>query len=397
MTLLHFVTHSIYPAPGGMYESVLRIAKGLADGECDVTVYTLAQPTRYRGACREQEGVSVVHLGEQNDFILEPFLAGEQPSLALEGEQSRVRVLLLRNAISQRITNRASRRQVIISFYASGTGFFAQHVAVSLGLPHVASIRGTDFACDLVNPRGHPRVRFVIENAGQVITTNREQADCLSTIFRVRRPIRTIHNAIPGAETRPYWAPPESNVTRFVADCGFSGRKGTHLLLRAVEALMDRGLRVSLAIVGGTYVFDTHSYWEECRRDYQTRYPEHFHFPGQRPQEEIDDYLRASHVYCSATLAEGCSLSRIRALTIGIPIVTTRCGALVEVAADSSHVRLCPPGDWEALAHQLEEAAADSRSRNFRLDRERIEGWRKHFSVDRERGEWRAAIEEVFK
>ena len=397
MTVLHFVTHSVYPTPGGMYESVLRIARGLASSESEAVVYTLGQPAAYCGACREHDGVAVVHLGEDDDFVLEPFLAGGEPAAALEGERSRVKLLRLGNAISQRVESRPGERHLIISFYASGSGFFAQHVAAGLGLPHIAAVRGTDFACDLVSLRGHARVRFVVEKATQVITTNRQQADTLSAMFDVQRPIRTIHNSIPEIDAKPYWKPFESDVTHFVSDCGFSGRKGTHLMLRAVESLLEKQLPVSLTIVGGAYALDDSAYWDGLQRSYQTRYPGRFHFPGQRPREEIDDHLQAAHVYCSATLAEGCSLSRIRALTIGIPIVTTRCGALPEVASGCNHVRLSPPGDWPALARQLEAAVTEIRANHSSPDRERIEAWRRHFSVDRERTEWLAAIEAGFR
>jgi glycosyltransferase involved in cell wall biosynthesis len=397
MTTLHFVTHSVYPTPGGMYESVLRIAKGFTRGGSEAVIYTLGQPAAYREACREHDGVSVVHLGEDNALILQPFIAAARPSAALEGEQSRVNLLRLTNAISQRVESHPGERHLIVSFYASGSGFFAQHVASGLRLPHIAAVRGTDFACDLVSLRGHPRVRFVIEKATQVVTTNRRQADTLSAMFDVQRPIRTIHNSIPDVDARPFWKPFESDVTRLVSDCGFSGRKGTHLLLRAVEALVEKQLPLSLTIVGGTYALDDSGYWDELKQSYQTRYPGRFHFPGQLPREEIDDYLRAAHIYCSATLAEGCSLSRIRALTIGIPIVTTRCGALPELAAGCDHVRLSPPGDWPALARELEAAVTEIRANHSSPDSERIEGWRKHFSVDRERKEWLAAIEAACK
>ena len=122
-----------------------------------------------------------------------------------------------------------------------------------------------------------------------------------------------------------------------------------------------------------------------------------FHFPGYCPRDEIDSYLRTAHVYCSATLAEGCSLSRIRALTLGMPIVTTRCGALIEVAAGARNIRVCPPGDWKALSHELEMAVADRNESKRGADPGDVKRWREHFSVAREREEWAAAIEETLR
>jgi glycosyltransferase involved in cell wall biosynthesis len=393
MKVLHLVTLCLYPAPGGMYESVLRIGRSLAQCGFEVIVYTLGQPIKHRGPSHEHNSLRVVHLSQESDFILEPFLADGAPPQVLEDERSRVKVLRLRNQISRQMQDRPNDQHVIISFYASGTGYLTQHVASGLGLPHIAAVRGTDFACDLVSQRGHPRVRFVMENAAQVVTTNQEQADTISAMFRLQRPIRTIHNSIPDVDRQRYWKPEESDVVRFIADSGFSGRKGTHLLIRAVQTLLDNRLPVSLTILGGTYELDDHNYWEERRRGCEERYPGAFYFPGHRPPDEIDDYLIAAHVYCSATLAEGCSLSRIRALTLGIPITTTRCGALPEVASNCSHIQLCTPGDWQELSELLEAAAAKAQANSVGIDREQIENWRRHFSEDRECEEWRAAID----
>ena len=75
MTVLHFVTYAVYPAPGGMQESVLRIAKSLASGDCESIVYTITQPRDHRQAYPDHEGVSVVHLDTEEELILEPFRA----------------------------------------------------------------------------------------------------------------------------------------------------------------------------------------------------------------------------------------------------------------------------------------------------------------------------------
>ena len=143
--------------------------------------------------------------------------------------------------------------------------------------------------------------------------------------------------------------------------------------------------------------FDHDSYWHAIREDYRRRHPQTFHFPGRVTPEEGDSALLESHIYCSATLAEGCSNSRIRALTSGIPIVTTRCGAIPEVAAGCGHVRLCPPGDWRELAHQLEIAVEQVQAGTLQPDQNCVARHQEHFSVARERREWRAAISGVLE
>lgn len=391
MTVLHLVAYRILPYPGGLQESILRIGSNLAEAGFRVIVYTLHQPDGYRFPDPSHQGLAVVHLSGR-ELLLEPYDEKERPDLRA-AEAGRVTALLLRNAIDERSRSYPNARHVVISFYASGTGFLAQMVALSLGLPHIASVRGTDFELEVFDSRRHPKLRATIEGATQVVTTNREQAEALSAIFQLRQPIRTIHNALPQAASRPLWEAPAADTVRLVSDCGFSGRKATHLLLRAAAALMDRGLPVSLTVLGKTFWLESQTYWEECRRSYEARYPGKFSFPGQVSHQELDRHLLSAHIYCSATLAEGSSMSRIRALTIGIPIVTTANGGLEELAVGCRHVRLCRAGDWEALAAELETAVVETRAGTLQPDREFVERWRRHFSVERERQEWIGAIE----
>ena len=395
MRVVHLVTYRMHPYPGGLQQSLLRIARGLVGAGHTAIIYTLGQPAGYRDPHPDHAGLTVEHLGAERDLLLEPFSAIRSQAYNHDGEPGRIGHLLVRNAIERHIRRHPDARHVIVSFYISGTSFVVQPAAVDLGVPHIASIRGTDFELELHSPVRHPKVRFVIETADQLVTTNRGQATAIAAMFSTRRPPRTIHNALPGAGDRPPWEPPDSDAIRLVSDCGFSGRKATQLLVRAVESLVERGLPVTLTILGGIFWVEDTAYWERIQRECDERHPGTFVFPGHRPEEELDDHLRAAHIYCSATLAEGCSMSRIRALTLGIPIVTTRCGALPELASDCAHVRLCPPGDGTALTEALARAVKETKAGTLRPDSARVAQWRRHFSPERERDEWLAAIAAV--
>ncbi|MCW5978534.1 MAG: glycosyltransferase family 4 protein [Bryobacteraceae bacterium] len=395
MTILHLVANRVLPHPGGLQESVIRIGRSLASAGFRVIVYTLYQPAEYRCADPSHQGLQVLHLGGR-ELLLGPYLDGGAPEL-LATERSRVTALLLRNAIERRTHSEPDARHVVISFYASGTGFLAQMAAASLRLPHIVSVRGTDFELDVFGAKQHPRLRAAIDGAAQVITTNREQADALSAMFHPRRTVRTIHNALPDAGARPFWKTPPVETIRLISDCGFSGRKATHLLLRAAASLMDQGFDASLTVLGSTFWLESPAYWEERRREYESSHPGRFFFPGQVSHEELDRRLLSSHIYCSASLAEGSSMSRIRALTLGIPMVTTANGGMPELAAGCRHVRLCPAGDWQALAAETEAAAGEIRAGTLEPDERCVARWREHFRVERERDEWVRAIELVLR
>jgi len=395
---LHFVVSSVYPVPGGMQDSVLRVARGLARDGFETAIYTQKQPEEYIGAAPEHAGLRVVHLGGDAAFLREPFESLDASVYATD--RMRIDVLLLRAEIERAVRRRPDKRHLLISFYAAGSGFLAQQVASRLNLPHLAAFRGTDFSRDIYGPPGRNRIEAVVAGARALATTNREQAAGLRTMLGARQPIHTIHNAFEGEtslERRPLWRLPPHDPVRLLSDSGFSGRKATQALLRAVGRLVDRGLPVKLTLLGGVAWPREKQYWEGVRQDCEARYHGVFSFPGQRPRDEMDGYLREAHVYCSATLSEGCSLSRVRALTLGIPIVTTRCGALAEVAEGCRHVWLAAPGDWRELAGKLEEAVRRIRTGELEPDRERVAAWRRHFSLDRERAEWREAVDAALR
>lgn len=391
MKRLHLVANRVLPYPGGLQESVIRIGAGLKHAGFPVRVYTLNQPEGYRCPPPGYPELPVVHL-ECPELLLEPYQEAELADLRA-AEEARGRSLALERALADQKRRHPEADHVLMSFYASGTGFLAQMAAANLGIPHIVSVRGTDLELDAFDARKLCRLRTAIEGASLVVTTNRQQASALSALFRLRRPVRVIHNALPEAASRPCWEPPPGETIRLVSDCGFSVRKATHLLLRAVAALLEAGRDVTLTVLGGIFWLESRPWWEAIQQRYQSAYPGRFFFPGHVGHDEVDRYLLSSHVYCSASLAEGSSLGRLRALTLGIPIVATAVGGIDEVVDGCRHVFLCPPADLEALTEALATAVTAVRQGSVRAEPACIEHVRRHFALERERREWAAAVE----
>jgi glycosyltransferase involved in cell wall biosynthesis len=303
--------------------------------------------------------------------------------------------LLLEGEIRRRIDDSPQARHLIVSFYATVSGLIAQQLALELGLPHLAAVRGSDFHRDYRSPYHFHILRFIAENAQVIVTTNHEQARSLQRSVSTQARFVTIHNSTDAPPDRPLWSPPRCDVVRLFADCGFSVKKATHLLLRSVAELVGRGLPVTLTLAG-SLADAGQDYWIGCRDRFESEHPGVFSFPGLIDTDEVDESLQGSHIYCSASLSEGCSNARIRALTLGIPIVTTRCGALPEIAAEAAHVRLCPPADLSALTAALETAVRETLEGGIAVDAGPVRRWREHFSPLRERQQWRqAALEAI--
>ncbi|MCW5982169.1 MAG: glycosyltransferase family 4 protein [Bryobacteraceae bacterium] len=400
MTVLHLLTPAVHPEPGGLEDAVLRIARGFASkSEHEVVIYTRRQAAAYSGPDPLHAGLEVVHLAGPRSFLLEPLHAEASPlsentPTAYLLEAYRADFLLLRNAIAAGVERRPDARHVVVSFFISSAGFVAQQAATNLRLPHIASVRGSDFERDVRSPFHFAGLRFVVENADLVVTTNREQAEALAAMFPSARALQTIHNGLPEDELGPLWEAPASETIRLAADCGFSVKKATHLLLRSVGVLLEAGEPISLTVAGADAPKEK-EYWEERRRHYVARFPNAFSFPGWLAPREIGALFRASHIYCSASLGEGCSQSHTRALTAGMPAVATRTGALPELAGDCPHVRLAAPGDVEGFTRQLRAMVSAVRAGSVLVDRDQVLAWRRHFSPERECAEWAKAAATV--
>ena len=162
--------------------------------------------------------------------------------------------------------------------------------------------------------------------------------------------------------------------------------------MEATAILHAEGLPLSLEILGRSSNFED-TYWDTIKSGYSERHPGVFRFPGRISDFQVEERLRQSHIYCSATLSEGCSHARIRALMMGLPIVTTRCGALSEFAGKCGHVRNARPGDLPAFVEQLRSMVDAVRSGSLVIDQDCVSAARQHFSTEREGRDWETAIE----
>lgn len=70
-------------------------------------------------------------------------------------------------------------------------------------------------------------------------------------------------------------------------------------------------------------------------------------------QAEVGPYLRLLDVFVLASRAEGLGTSVLDALAMGIPVVASRVGGIVEVVEDGGNGLLVPPGDPHALSEAL--------------------------------------------
>jgi glycosyltransferase involved in cell wall biosynthesis len=73
----------------------------------------------------------------------------------------------------------------------------------------------------------------------------------------------------------------------------------------------------------------------------------------------VAQLLPGFDVSCLSSVHEGAPLTVLESMAAGLPIVSTRCGALADMVADGEEGFLVPVGDHVALADRLGRLADD--------------------------------------
>lgn len=152
----------------------------------------------------------------------------------------------------------------------------------------------------------------------------------------------------------------------------FSAEKNHRLLLEAWTSVAPRHPSARLRLAGEGPL-------EGDLRDRASDLPR-VTFEGYR--DDLDALLRGADLYVSPSDSEGLGLSVMEAMAVGLPVVATRAGGVVDLVTDGDTGLLTPVGDAVALASALDALLGDSDRRAVlgRAGRARAE---RDFSLDR--------------
>jgi glycosyltransferase involved in cell wall biosynthesis len=391
MATFHLITYTFFPQPGGMEESVLRIARvinSIQGWRAIVYVWSQDGEYDYRLPPVGLE-VEVCSIGRERCELMTP-LEQAKPT---GPERYRTDFLLLRAAIRRSMSKSQGEQHAVVSFFLSHSGFVAQQLATSLDLPHVACARGSDVSRNCLDPTYQPIIAQVVQQADIVVTTNKEHLEFLSAAFGVQDKVVTIYNAIDEAGDIEDRVAHDGMGVRLFANCGYSFKKGTHILLSAF-AVVASAQDVSLHLCGRTEPVE-HAFWDRTRKEMEFRFASRIQLDSLLEKSRVTEKLIQADIYCSATLGEGCSLARSEALVMGKPIVSTYCGELADLADGASHVLLSEPGNIEAFTCNLVKACDSVRSNQVFIDKECVKLAREVLSHDREKRSWHALLSRI--
>lgn len=387
MTIVHFLVESFDPKRGGMEESAFRIVQAFAGDPNFRFIGYLISAEDENPVCPKNLSRRI-DLDQQIRPLIQPLGIGTG-KLSL-GRRSRLQILVAKEILQCEMQQHPDARHVLLSFFLSTAGFVGQQLACELNIPHIACARGSDLGHRLFTQEGIGPIEFVTARAARVVTTSRLHAELVRKICGRGTGLRTIYNALPPGIT-PCWQPRKRKRVHLVSAGGYCIKKGTHLLLEAVARLLDEGLPIELEVVGPTRP----GYWDRVRELYSSRHPSRIRMNDMIGRGEMESFLLNGDIYCSASLSEGCSNATMLALGLGMPVVSTATGALVDLAAGLHHVRMVPPASVTALASALRNAVLGLLNGSLQVDRDLVCGIVKRLSPEREYSEWSRIFDEV--
>ena len=355
MIHIHLVSNTFFKIAGGMEQSIQRITSVLSQIKgFKVHLYIRNGDN---AKITSDYCVSYKNLSYLKRNLLEPYKYlshGYQSDQYKNREIARIELLAIKNEIEKVKLRYKKDKHVIVSFYISSSGFFSQHVAIALNIPHIASVRGSNFSKDFYGFHNIEVVNFVLKYANHVITTNNTQKNILSNFCSVEK-ITTVYNSIENEMLEKKWVRKKKTIVELFSDSGFEYAKGSHILLKSFEILINKVYTIYLKVFGKVETINN-NYWEKKYKQLQKLYPCSFFYRGVVNTKEILKNLMDSDIYCSPTLGEGCSNSRLKALSVGIPIVSTSCGEIFDFCSDykTNFIRLAQPAEINDFTKSLE-------------------------------------------
>ncbi len=243
--------------------------------------------------------------------------------------------------------------------------------------PVVLSVRGSDvhlFSSGLMG-----RVsRRIWRSMDVIIAVSEDLARALESNGVESSKIRVVYNGV-GEEFRPL----EKDAARLKLDLPearfivlFLGLlapvKGVDNLLKAVETIEDPELLCVLVGAGPLH----ESLEQQVRESGLLR---RVHFAGQRPREEMVDWLNAADLLVLPSHSEGRPNVVLEAMACGRPVIASRVGGVPELVTDGITGRLVAAGDSAELSEAIRDLMGD-KDRLLAMGkaaRERVEtsGW----------------------
>lgn len=198
-----------------------------------------------------------------------------------------------------------------------------------------------------------PVVRAIWRGAETVVAKCEGEAAMIRAVDG-RPPITLVPNGVDLESFAPGPPIPDEGPLRLLCVARLIERKGQRHLIVAVQQLVEKGIEVTLDLVGtgdarAAYEAQVQALGLEGR----------VRFLGYVRREEIARHYAAAHVFVLASFNEGMSVATLEAMASGLPVVVTCTGGAAELVEEGVNGLVFDWGDVERLTAHLARLAQD--------------------------------------
>ncbi len=198
--------------------------------------------------------------------------------------------------------------------------------------------------------------------ATDLTTVSNYTRDRIKSRSYIKKEIQVIYNGITvtedlSTEEKEAKLPLKKDRVNALMIGNFTKEKGQLYMLKAWKKVKERGANAHLTIIGNVYEKDVYDAFEKYRQEEGlTDSTTVYH--GITNASEYTDMF--DFMIVPSLVDESFGLISAEAMSKGIPVAATDCGGIPEVVEDGRDGLLCPVGDEDALAKNIQRLIDDA-------------------------------------
>jgi N-acetyl-alpha-D-glucosaminyl L-malate synthase BshA len=273
--------------------------------------------------------------------------------------------------------------------------YLARQILAGMGekLPKIiTTLHGTDITLVGSDPSFYDITRFSIEESDGITAVSGYLADETADVFKIRKPIRVIHNFFDGKRFKPHTD--QCSRCEFADDNEFivSHVSNFRPVKRTLDVI-DIFDRISKVLPAKLVLIGEGPDTVLARRQVNKRgLSERVRFLGN--QSRVEAVLPCSDVFLMPSEEESFGLAALEALACGVPVIGTSGTGLVEVVDENKNGLLFPVGDTSSMAEAAVSLLKD-RARLSEFKEAAVNISHKRFNAAKIVGEYEAYYKEI--
>jgi len=248
--------------------------------------------------------------------------------------------------IAARVLRTFGRIDLVHAHVVLPAGLLGAAISRAMGVPLLLQEHSAPFSMHLDTDAKRAAVRRTLATATVVCAVGVDLADRIGE-QHVAHTIRLTPNLVRTGLFMPSNMPNDRTHLRVVSVGSLEERKGFDVLLDAVAFLQRSGQRVRLRIVGAGSLYQSLS-----ARVSQLDLDPATTLLGSHSRARTASIIADSHIYVCSSRQETFGIAPAEALSVGRPVVSTRCGGPEEFVDDSCGA-VVEPCDAQALADAI--------------------------------------------